>query len=214
MKDPAEKFLTSEGRRQIEARVAEAEKRTSGEIVVMVVPSSYHYPLASVLGTLFLSLLLGIAVTFFWGSESLWIFLSVFGLSFILLHELIKRTPLLKRLFVTRSDMRAEVDEAAITSFYHRNINDTVDHTGILIFISLYERKVRVVADKGINAKVDQSVWQEIVDIIIRGIHNRQQASAIASAVDRCGDILSSHFPIKADDRNELSNEVIIGQWK
>ena len=214
MSDAAEKFLTAGERLQIEARIAEAEKRTSGEIVVMVVPSSYHYPLASMTGSSLLAVLLGIAVALLAGRESMWFFLEVFGFSFIVLHELIKRIPFLKRFFVTASDMKEEVEEAAIQSFYHRNINLTVDHTGILIYISLFEHNVRVIADQGINAKVDRNVWQEIVDTIICGIKSKGQAAAICAAVDRCAEILAAHFPLKADDRNELANDIIIGRGR
>jgi putative membrane protein len=214
MNGPAEKFLASGERLQIEARIAEAEKRTSGEIVVMVVPSSYHYPLASMIGSVLLAMILGIAVALFAGKESMWFFLEVFALSFIVLHEVIKRTPLLKRRFVIASDMKEEVEEAAINSFYNKDINQTVDHTGILIYISLFERNVRVVADKGINAKVDRGLWQEIVDTIIRGIKSKGQTAAIGAAVDRCAEILAAHFPLKAGDRNELANEVIIGRGR
>jgi putative membrane protein len=216
MSDPAEKFLTAAERLQVEERIAAAEKRTSGEIVVMVVPASYHYPLASMLGSLLLAMLIAIAGAYFMeqGNESIWFFPFLFSLSFILLHELIKRVPHLKRFFVTSSDMNEEVEEAAIQSFYYRNLNQTVDHTGILIFISIFERKVRVIADKGINDKVNKDVWQEIVTIIVGGIRSKAQASAIATAVDRCAEILATHFPLKADDRNELSNKVIIGSGK
>jgi putative membrane protein len=218
MKDPAEKFLSSSERLQIEERVAAAEKRTSGEIVVMVVPSSYHYPLASMLGSLLTAMIISIAVTFyverFVGKEGMWFFPALFSLTFILLHELIKRTPSLKRFFVTRSDMKEEVEEAAIQSFYYRDLNQTVDHTGILIYISLFEHNVRVIADRGINDKVNKDVWQEIVTIIVGGIKAKTQAAAIAAAVDRCAEILSTQFPLKAGDLNELSNEVIIGVGK
>ncbi|MEI7696488.1 MAG: hypothetical protein WCI64_12705, partial [Chlorobium sp.] len=67
---------------------------------------------------------------------------------------------------------------------------------------------------QGINAKVAQEVWQEIVAIIVGGIRGKEHGKAIASAVDRCADILSTHFPLKQDDRNELPNEVIIGRGK
>ncbi len=226
MSNPAEKFLTAPERLQIEQRIAEAEKRTSGEIVVMVVPSSSHYPLASMLGSLLLAMLIAIAATFYveiaarvyvekvFGMEIIWFFPALFSLLFMLLHEVVKRTPSLKRLFVTPSDMKEEVEEAAIQSFYYRDLNQTVDHTGILIYISLFERKVRVIADKGINDKVNKDVWQEIVTIIVGGIRAKAQARAIATAVDRCAEILSSHFPLKPGDRNELSNEVIIGRGK
>ena len=214
MSDQAEKFLTPAERLHIEARIAAAEKRTSGEVVVKVVSSSYHYPLASMFGSSLLSIILGIAGSLVADNESMWFFLAVFSISFILLHELFKRLHLLRRLFVTASDMKEEVEEAAIHSFYRRNINNTVDHTGILLYISLFERKVRVVADRGINEKVAQDVWQEIVNIIVNGIRAKAQAKAIAEAVDRCAEILATNFPLKAGDRNELSNTVIIGQGK
>ncbi len=214
MSELAEKFLNSAERRQIEARIADAEKRTSGEIVVKVVSSSYHYPLAAMLGSSLLALLLGITVSYFTHHESMWFFLSIFSIAFIVLHELLKRVHAFKRPFVTKSDMNEEVEEAAIHSFYRRNINNTIDHTGILIYISLFEHHVRVVADKGINAKVSRDVWQELVTLIIAGIKNKTQANALAAAVDRCADILATHFPLKAGDRNELSNAVIIGRGK
>ena len=71
-----------------------------------------------------------------------------------------------------------------------------------------------MIADQGINAKVNTELWQEIVDTIVRGIKSKGQAAAIATAVDRCAEILALHFPIKANDRNELGNEVIIGRGK
>ncbi len=214
MSDPAEQFLAAGERLQIEARIAEAEKRTSGEIVVMVVPSSYHYPLATMIGSSLLAVLFGIAGSLLAGKETMWFFLEIFALSFILLHELIKRTPFLKRFFVTASDMKEEVGEAAINSFYHKDINQTVDHTGILIYISLFERNVRVIADKGINAKVEKQVWQEVVDTIVRGIKSKGHGAAIAAAVDRCAEILAGHFPLKPDDRNELGNSIIFGKGR
>ncbi len=214
MSNSADKFLTAAERLQIEARIAEAEKRTSGEIVVMVVPSSYHYPLASMLGSSFLAILLGIAVALLFGQDSMWFFLSVFGISFMVLHEIIKRVNIIKRVFVTASDMKWEVEEAAIQSFYHRKINHTLDHTGILIYISLFERKVRVVADQGISAKVAKEVLQDIVNTIVHGIGGKEHGNAIAEAVDRCGEILARHFPVKPTNQNELGNEVIIGRGR
>ncbi len=209
--DPAEKFLSKEDRRTIESRIEHAEQRSSGEIVVMAVASSYHYPLAALLGALLFSFIIAIAVTLAFGDEHMWFFLAAFGLTFIALHELTSRVSLLKRLFVKASDMKEEVDEAALSAFYRRNITNTRQHTGVLIYISLFERQVRVVADKGVNSHVDSAVWQEVVDAVIAGIKSGRQTEAIASAVDRCGDILAAHFPPIPGHRNELSNAVIIG---
>uniref|UniRef100_Q3APQ3 TPM domain-containing protein n=1 Tax=Chlorobium chlorochromatii (strain CaD3) TaxID=340177 RepID=Q3APQ3_CHLCH len=232
MKHPEEKFLTQAERQRIEERIAAAEKRTSGEIVVKVVAESYHYPLEAMQGSLLLAIMVGIAValliseetmwlffTFFGFSffsaphtESMWFFLAIFSVSFMVFHELLKRVSFLKRIFVRKANMREEVEEGATYSFFRRNIHHTVNRTGILIYISLFEHRVRVVADQGINEKVTQSDWDEVVTIIINGIKTGKQADAIATAVDRCANILAAHFPITTGDRNELSNKVILGR--
>ncbi|NTW10030.1 MAG: hypothetical protein HGA26_01580 [Chlorobiaceae bacterium] len=207
----AEKFLSEAERREVESRVAAAEKRTSGEIVVMIAPSSYHYPYAGLLGGSLLSMVLAIAVSMLLSKESMWFFLCAFVLLFILMHELFKRVLSIKRPFISRKDMAAEVEEAAVMAFYRSGINRTSEHTGILLYLSLFERRVRVVADQGINAKVEQSAWQEIADIITCGFQDNTPCKALSSAVDRCGDILEAHFPRKTGDTNELANTLLIG---
>jgi putative membrane protein len=207
----AEHFLSEAEKRMVEARIAEAEKRTSGEIVVMVAPSSYHYPYAGLLGSTLLSVLGGIAVSLVLGRENMWFFLSAFVLLFIVLNELSRRFLQLRRPFISSRDMREEVEEAAIRAFYRSGINRTAGHTGILIYLSLFEHKVRVIADKAINDRVGQAEWQELVDIIIGGFHDREPGKALAKAVDRCGDILAAHFPLEEGDVNELPDTILIG---
>lgn len=211
MKNLVEKFLSDEDKSAIEATVREAEKRTAGEIVVMVVASSHHYPLANILGGMLFGVAGGISTALITGLTTMWHFLGFFALSFVLCNEVIKRSFFLKRFFVTGSDMEEEVEEAAIASFYKKEIYDTRDHTGILIYISLFEHRVWVLGDKGIDKMVDKMVWREITGMITDGIREKRQVSAICQAVGRCGDILEKYFPAKEDDSNELGDAVIIG---
>jgi putative membrane protein len=211
MMNIAENFLSETERRQVEGRIAGAEERTSGEIVVMIAPSSYHYPYAGLLGSSLLSILVSVAVSMLLEKESMWFFLSAFVLTFMLMHEIFRRILFLKRPFISSRDIAVEVEEAAVMAFYRSGVNRTAEHTGILLYISLYERRVRVIADQGINERVDQSVWQEIAGIVSGGFRDKQHARSLGTAVDRCGDILAEHFPRKAGDINELSNTVIIG---
>ncbi|NTU93183.1 MAG: hypothetical protein HGB29_05555 [Chlorobiaceae bacterium] len=211
MSDKIQKFLTAAQRLEIENRVKAAESSTSGEIVVMAVGASSTYPAATITGGGTFALLLALAASVLLRSEHLWLFLTLFALFFIAAHEIVKRVPVLKRPFVSRREMAEEVDEAVLTSFYSRNVHETRDRTGILIYVSLFEHRVRVLADKGINAKVGQETWSEIVDMITKGIHEKRQGEAICSAVERCGMLLQSHFPRSGDDRNELGDVMIIG---
>jgi putative membrane protein len=218
MKNLAKVFLSPEEQERIVRAVKQAETVTSGEIVPMVVSSSYHYPLSNMIGALAGSLALALAATAVvtnlrsWGGPELfdlWIFPAVFAVCFVLLYLLVRNVPFLKRVFITRGEIAEEVEEAALTSFYRQGLNNTRDKTGILIFISVFERQVRVLADQGINDRVESGVWQELVDTIVQGIKARRQAEAICAAVARCGELLQKHFPIKPDDSDELSNLII-----
>jgi len=212
MNDPVNSFLTEQDKQFIEERIREAEKTTSGEIVVKVVASSDAYPAAGLLGSSMFSLALAIAAMLVAGSRDMWMFLMFFGVLFILLNELFRRVSVLKRPFVSAADMHEEVEQAAAAAFYRRGIHDTVDRTGILIYISVFEHRVRVIADKGISAKVEPHLWLEIVDTIISGIRSRRQGPAIADAVERCGRILAEYFPVMPGDRNELGDTIIMGR--
>ncbi|NTW56280.1 MAG: hypothetical protein HGB20_04455 [Chlorobiaceae bacterium] len=211
MMNKAEKFLSEAERRAVEDQVTRAEERTSGEIVVMIAPSSYHYPYAGLLGGTLVSIVLAVSISMLFSKDSMWFFLCVFVLSFMLMHELFRGALSLKRPFISRRDMAAEVEEAAVMAFYRSGINRTSGHTGILLYVSLFERRVRVVADQAINAKVDQAAWQEIADIVSGGFREKKHGDALGKAVLRCGDILAEHFPREEGDVNELVNTVLIG---
>ena len=115
----------------------------------------------------------------------------------------------MKRLLISGKEIEEEVQEAAFTSFYENELYKTRDETGVLIFISVFERKVWLLADKGINAKIEAGAWQDIVGDIIKGIKARKQGEAIVTAINRIGEKLNQHFPIKKDDTDELDNLII-----
>lgn len=217
MKNLAHRFLSKEELEQVEAAVAAAEKKTAGEIVCMVESASYTYPMANVIGATVIGLPLALLLTPFigglmWmGTQNMWLFLGVFGILFMVFHWIVDRTPGLKRRFVSNREIEEEVEEAAITSFFRHGLYRTRDATGILIFISVFEHKVWVLADHGINAKVPEGQWQEIVKQITDGIRANTAAEALCRSVETVGTILQAHFPIKSDDTNELKN-VIIGE--
>ncbi|NTU68140.1 MAG: hypothetical protein HGB02_04580 [Chlorobiaceae bacterium] len=211
MKHNIQKFLTAAERLAIEKRVREMEASTSGEIVVMAVGSSSDYPAAALGGSVAVALALSVVGSLLLHSESLWLFLSLFVPLFIAANEAFRRIPRLKRLFVSRREMAEAVGEAAIASFYRRKVHETRERTGILIYISLFERSVRVLADTGIDAKVGRDAWNGIVAMITQGIRDGSQGASILAAVNRCGELLRSNFQRSGDDRNELPDVMIIG---
>jgi putative membrane protein len=215
MKNLAKKFLTDSEKKQIRDTVTKAEKTTSGEIVVMVVPASYHYPMADILGAVAFSLPISLVLAmwvgaFLWiGPQNMWFFLGIFCVLFTGFYFAFKQFPRLKRVFISKKEIDEEVQEAALTGFFREGLYKTRDETGVLIFISILEHKVIVLADRGINAKLPANTWKDIVDRIVLGIREQRQTDAICQAVEAIGRLLAQHFPIKADDTDELKSLII-----
>ena len=215
MKDLAQKFLSDDERARVTEAVKAAEKLTAGEIVVMIISASYHYPLANVIGAAVFSIPLALILTtltgeWLWiGGQNMWLFLGWQAGLFILFHEVIKRWAWLKRRLISERELNEEVHEAATTQFFNQGLYRTRNETGVLVLISVFERKVWVLADRGINEKVEADQWDEIIKMIIGGIKQNRQTEAICEAVEKIGALLKSNFPIKPDDTNELKNLIV-----
>ncbi len=108
------------------------------------------------------------------------------------------------------SERNSNIKSIAEKEFYRLNMHQTRDKTGILLFFLLGERQFYILADKGINEKVDQEVWETISDEIQQKFKNGFFAEGIISGIENVGKVLSEHFPIKPDDKNELANKVVL----
>ena len=215
MKNLAETFLSKTDQKRIETVVAATEKKTAGEIVCMIVSSSYHYAMANVLGATAFALPLALVAAhvlggWLWiGTQNMWLFLGIFAIFFALMHWILGRVPTLKRLFISRREIDEEVEEAAVKGFFNKGLYRTRDANGVLLFISVFERKVWLLADQGIHEKVSPEEWNRLVGRITRGIRGGQGADAICSAIQDIGKLLQAHFPIKPGDTDELDNLII-----
>jgi putative membrane protein len=206
----AKEFFSADQQSRIEAAVQRAESRTSGEIVPMVVDASYDYPRAEILGAGLFSLALAVNLSWTFFDESLWHFLWLFALGYFPFKLLIRALPGLKRRLIHPDEISAEIAEKAALAFLEQGLHHTRDETGILILLSLFERRVYVLADRGINAVVAPNLWDGIVQTITDGIHAGDTCTALCEAIATCGQQLEEHFPIKDDDANELPNTLII----
>ncbi len=92
--------------------------------------------------------------------------------------------------------------------FIVAKIGKTKNATGILIFMIFNAKEFCILADKKIDNKVKQSVWDEITNDM--SLHFKQEnfCKGILNGVEQAGKILAAHFPIQPGDVNELSNEV------
>jgi len=218
MQTLAEQFFTAEEQQRITRTVQRVEQQTAGEIVPMVASASHGYPEAElagamlIAGPLALAAAFGLASLLWWQDEVLWLFLGCFSVFFILARLILRSYPPLLRLFLHKERIDTEVARAAFTHFYAEGLQATRDATGILIYISILERRVWILGDRGINAHIPPQVWQEFVDRLTCGIREKQPCSALCAIIEEIGALLQAHFPAKADDRNELGDLMIVGR--
>ena len=199
----------------IRAAVAEAEQRTSGEIVPYYVEESDAYPSALWKGTAlgaFAGALLAEALYFlgrFWGGlVPLWIALpaAAGGAVGFLLAAYV---PAVKRWMAGDGLLDLRTRQRAEMAFLEEEVFRTRDRTGILLFLSLFEHRVIVIGDTGINQKVEQGHWDGVVKTVAAGIREGRAGEALAAGIRQCGELLERYgVNIQPDDRDELSNEL------
>ena len=207
----AEKFFSEEEKERIRQAVVAAEQKTSGEIVPMVVSASARYTEVELLGLIVGLGIATLAAAFYanpWGRDFvyLWPILGA-GAGFF-----VCRIPWIKRRLLSRRRVDEAVLQRSLAIFTAEGLHQTRDHTGILIFVSLLEHEVEVLADRGINEKVPQGTWDEVVGIVTAGLKSSQGGDAFCKAIERCGAVLSEHFPRSPDDKDELSNRLVTGE--
>ncbi|WKZ69883.1 MAG: TPM domain-containing protein [Melioribacteraceae bacterium] len=103
---------------------------------------------------------------------------------------------------------KKDIRKLAEEEFFRLGMNYTRDKTGILIYVNLLLRQFYILADSGINEKVDQATWDKIRDEIQNEFKLGHYTEGIIFGINEVGKILSSNFPIKPDDVNELTNKV------
>ena len=217
---PEELFSAAE-RERIAAAVAAAERGTRGEIVVAVTGASDAYAAAAWRGAAFGALGAPLLVVLadwalavwpgLWGSPSPWVLLlaAVAGCAVGLVA--VDRSDRLTRALTADEELELRVGRAARGAFLDHEVFATRDRSGVLIFLSLLEHRVVVLADSGIDERVAPGEWSAIVEGIVAGIREGRAADAVVAAIERCGEILDRPgLERRDDDRDELPDAVRI----
>jgi len=205
-------FFTAQDLEKIKTAVGQAEGGTGGEIVPAVVAASDHYDEAAWTGATIGAITLPLTAALvhhgveLWGIPSpAWIALpAALG---AVLGFLAARIPLIKRGLIPRHERARQVEQRAAAAFLEHEVFATRDRSGVLIFLSLFERRVVVLGDSGINAKVAQSDWDAVSATIVAGIKDGHPADALVAAVGQVGELLARcGVTRRDDDTDELAD--------
>jgi uncharacterized membrane protein len=116
----------------------------------------------------------------------------------------------------TSGEIRVHIDkkcdsdpfEKAVSVFNKLKMYETHERNGVLIYISFSDRKLAIIGDEGINNVVPSDFWESTKNELIFRFKRNEFAQGIIDAVTEAGKQLQQYFPVKLDDKNELSNEI------
>ncbi|MCS6902425.1 MAG: hypothetical protein RMJ98_22530, partial [Myxococcales bacterium] len=113
----------------------------------------------------------------------------------------------LRRILTPRKLREENVKTAAHAAFYEMGVSRTRGRTGVLVYVSLLEKRVEVAADIGVDTASLDSAWSEALKSMQEGVE-QGNFSRFLDGLQRMAPPLSKQLPRTADDVNELSNEV------
>ncbi len=197
---------------RIRAAVAEAEIATSGEIVTYIVGECDSYPEVAWRGASLGALAgLGVGVGLHWWGTAwvspLWWLLLPVVVGMLSGGLAAARISWLRRRLIAGELLAHRVSQRAESAFLEEEVFSTNERTGILIFVALFEHRVVVLGDSGINSVVEPTEWQEIIDHMVEELGHGRPAEALVRGVADCGRLLERRgVEIRPDDRDELAN--------
>jgi putative membrane protein len=219
--------FTDADREKVSAAIEAAEAQTSGEIVTVTTPISdayhdvaLHWALVPLFAVLAWAAWRPTALVWWYDhlfggwspdptlSELLTLLMFFAALKFTVALLILKWMPL--RLFLTPAATKhRRVRRRAIAIFQAAAAGRTTGKTGILIYLSLAERRAEIVADEAIHKITDEHTWGEAMHALIEQVRAGRAADGIVAAIERVGTVLAEHFPRSADDQNEIPDRLI-----
>jgi len=84
----------------------------------------------------------------------------------------------------------------------------TAERNGVLFYLAVTDKKFAIIGDAGINAKVPEGFWDAISGLLQKNFREGKFTEGLSEGIIKAGEQLKTHFPHKADDVNELSDEI------
>lgn len=200
------KFLDEEARAAFQQAVETIENASAVEVVVAVRRRSDRY--------LHANLVVG-AVIAFAGLAAMLFATAEFALTSILVDPfvvgtaagaLVELLPALKRLLTPAAWRRAHVERAARAAFVERGVHNTMDRSGLLVYISWVEQQVALIADSGLARALPADALTTAETTLTAAVG--AGGAAVARALAGLGPLLAAAMPPRDGDINELPDAI------
>ena len=219
--------LSDADREKVSAAIAAAEAKSNGEIVAVATPISdayhdvaLHWALVPLFAVLAWAAWRPTALVWWYDflfggwqpdptlSQLFTLLMFFAALKFTVALLILKWMPL--RLMLTPGATKhRRVRRRAVTVFKAAAERRTAGRTGILIYLSMGERRAEIVADDAILKVTDEHTWGEAMTALIAEVREGRPAEGIVAAIERVGVVLAEHFPRSPEDINEIPDKLI-----
>ena len=213
--------LSESDKKDIEQAVMQAEAGTKGEIALAITPQSDPYAfwelfLAALTSFLLMCALFPLANQIyafmnrvFWLPKP-WHLIAFYLLAYVIemfIFYLLYNIPWFDSLIVPERVKEKAVTNRAMRYFAESGVYCTKEHTGILIFVSYLEHEVRIIADKGLNDKISNDLWEQIADEIAQEIAKGSVKAGFLKAIEKCGALFAENFPLESTEPRSVTTE-------
>jgi putative membrane protein len=219
--------LSDADHEKVSAAVTAAEAHSSGEIVVVATPISdpyhdvgLHWALVPLFAVLAWAAWRPTALVWWYDfllggwqpdptqSQLLTLLMFFAALKCTVALLILKWMPL--RLFLTPAATKhRRVRRRALAIFQAAAARRTTGRTGILIYLSLAERRAEIVADEAIHSRTEPDVWGAAMAALIDEVKAGRPGEGLVLAIERIGAILAEILPPETDNPNELPDRVV-----
>jgi len=100
--------------------------------------------------------------------------------------------------------------ERALDVFSRLRVWDTEHNSGVLVYLLLADRKVEIVADRGIHAQVGDAQWQSICRMMEAEFRQGRFEQGVLAGIREISALLVRHFPATAVNPDELSDRPVV----
>jgi putative membrane protein len=200
-------MISEPDKARITEAIRSAEAKTSGEIFCVIARQASDYRLVPLAWAAAIALMVPAPL----------IYLTLWPATLIYLSQLVAfiaatfvlSLPAIRIHVVPTRTKHQRAHAQAMQQFVAHGLHQTESRTGVLIFASVAERYAEIVADAGINAKVQSEVWDHAIGALIAGIRDGRAADGFVAAIGQCGAVLAQHFPPGVLNRDELPNKLV-----
>lgn len=219
--------LSQDDRDVVTAAVTAAERGSDGEIVTIVAARSDAYHDVALHYAVLLMLLVpvsfavipqawidwAVATVLGWGAElsrplaMTYLFVKLAG-TYLFVRLIMKWMPL-RMALTPKGTKNRRVRRRALELFHVTTEQRTKGRTGVLLYLSVLERRAEIVADEAIHSKVDPGVWGEAMAALVEEVKAGRPGDGMVRAVEKIGEVLAQCLPPQDVNPNELPDRLI-----